>query len=636
MTGPKEKLTGAEWRKNVIGFAGIVLLGIALYAHTLQVPWYLDDVRGIVENISVHRLSEALDNFFLSSRGISELTFALNHHFGGTNVAGYHLVNIVIHLLASCLALLLFKRIFRDRFMLALGAALVFVAHPLQTQAVTYVIQRTTSLAALFFFLAIYLYARAREGSPEGPARLRFFYGAALFCGALAVLIKQNTAVLPVALILFDRYFLARERPISWKRLLLLVAPFALVPVVLLAKDLLLPMFTDGSLADVGGLPNLLHLKNNSSMHYLVTEFSVIWIYLRLLFLPYGQALDYGYPIVANIWEWQNFLAFLGIAALLAAAVFLRKKLPFVAAGIFWFFLCLSVESTIIPLDPVFEHRLYLPMFGFALVVMAGFAKLSGRAALLGGVMLIGTLAVLTWQRNALWNDPIAFHEDNLRRAPLNERVYVDLANAYRKRGELVEAQRFYERALEINPDYELIHINLSLVYNAQKNYGKALAILLDGLRRSPSNFKLYNNLGVLYNVLGKYHEAVACLQKGLMLEPNNASLHFSLGLARERLGFLDEAIADYRRAIELESNRPESHFNLGMALFKKGARPEALQSFLTASRLDPEHVGAQYNAALLYLELGDVSAARKMAAKLRQLNPGIAEQLSGRIAQGQ
>ncbi len=620
------------WRGNLAALAGIVLLGVITYAHTLNVPWYMDDLHAIVENLAIHRLQDALNNFFYASRGIADLTFALNYHFGGTSVVGYHLVNIAIHLLTSWLVFLLLKRVFRDRFLLAFGGALLFVAHPLQTQAVTYIVQRMTSLAALFFFLALYFYCRVREVPENKPVRHWLFYGGVFLCGALAVFIKQNTAVLPVAIILFERYFMPSERRLPWPRLLWYVAPLALVPAALAVKSLLLPMLAGADIANVGGVPDLVHLQHLSPLNYLATEFSVLWLYLRLLFIPYGQALDYDFPVVATIWAWKNLAAFLGIAALLAVAAFLRKRLPHVSAGILWFFLSLSVESTIIPLDPVFEHRLYIPMFGFALVVMAGFARLPRRAELVGMVLMITTLSVLTWIRNDLWNDPLAFYQDNLLRAPRSERVHLDLANAYRKQGLLTEAQALYERALEINPEYVLIHINLSMVYTAQKNYQKAVHILKEGVRRNSSHFKLYNNLGVLYNFLGQFSEAAAYLQKGVVLEPNNATVHFNLAVAFERLGRLDEAIRHYRRAIALDYADPMSHFNLGAALHKKGELQAALQAFLVAFRLNPTHAGSAYNAAVVYLELGDVSAAQRLVARLQTLDPEMAYRLQVRI----
>ena len=637
MSKVKEIVGAPWWRGQGAALACIVLLGALVYANSLHVPWYMDDIRAIVENRDIHRLQNVLAELFTAARGIADLTFAVNYHFGGTSVVGYHLVNIAIHLVTSCLVLLLLKRVFRDRLLLALGGALIFVAHPLQTQAVTYIVQRMTSFAALFFFLALYLYVRAREAVERKPSRQWLFYGGALVCGALAVSIKENTAVLPLAIVIFDRYFLTSERPLPWRRLMCYVIPFALAPVGMALKKLLLPMFAVEAIARIGGMPDLVHLQHSSPLNYLVTEFSVVWIYLRLLLVPVGQALDYDVPIVATLWGWKSAAAFLGIAALLAAAAFLRKRLPHISAGILLFFLGLAVESTVIPLDPVFEHRLYLPMFGFAMVAMGLLMHLPGRrTAVIAVVLLTAILSVLTWQRNALWNDPIAFYEDNLRQAPTSERVHLDLANAYRKKERLAEAGDIYRRALKINPNYSLIHINLSMVYTAQKEYQKAIDILLEGLRRDPSHYKLYNNLGVLYNMLGRYNEAAASLQKGLMLEQENATVYFNLALAYERLNRLDEAIAYYRRAIALEYGNPESHFNLGSTLFKKGAEREALQAFLTASRLNPEHAGSLYNAALISLGLGDLTSARNLAQQLHQLDPEMARQVHWRIAQRQ
>jgi protein O-mannosyl-transferase len=627
----EEALHRRSWRGDLLALAGIILLGIAIYGHTLNVPWYLDDIGSIVENRSVHQLQAALGDLF-ASRGLANLTFALNYRVGGTSVAGYHLVNIAIHLITSCLVFFILKRVFPTRLLFALGGALIFVAHPLQTQAVTYIVQRSTSLAALFFFLSLYLYIRAREAPEGAPTRHWLLYAAALFYGALAVLTKQNTAVLPVALILFDRYFLSRDRLREWHRLLLYVAPFCLAPAWVGAQSLLMPMFSEGGIGNIGGVPDLVHLQNLTPVNYLVTQFSVIWLYLRLLFIPYGQVLDYDYPIVEAIWAWKNWIGFLGIAALFAAAAFLRRRDPIVSAGILWFFLGLAVESTIIPLDPVFEHRLYIPMFGFALVVMGGFARLPRRGAMVGIILLTATLSVLTWQRNSLWNEPVAFYEDNLRRAPRSERVHLDLANAYMKQGQLDKAQVLYERALEINPGYVLVHINLSRVYATQRDYQKAVDILLEGLRRNPMHFQLYNNLAVLYNFLGQYREAAAYLQKGVALEPDNATVHFNLAVAYEQLGQLDEAIARYRRAVVLAPAEPIYHFTLGVALHTKGDPRGALQALLIAHRLNPGHTGTLYNAALVYLELGDVQSARNFSARLQRLDPGMGRKLERRI----
>lgn len=618
---------------NFPAMACIVLLGVVAYGHTLNAPWYLDDSSSILENTAVHRLGDALTHW-RSSRWLANLTFALNYSLGGTEVLGYHVANIAIHLVTSCLVFLLLKRVFTGRPLLALGAALIFVAHPLQTQAVTYIVQRTASLAGLFFFLAAYFYVRAREADAvQGPRRRHWlFYALALLSGAVAVLTKQNTAILPVALLLFDRYFLPPGQSLPWRRLVPYLAPFCLLPLLLASKNLLLPVFSDGGIVNLGAMPDLVHLRNNTPLNYLVTQFSVLWLYLRLLFLPYGQALEYDIPIVTVIWEWRNVVAFLGLALLLAAAALLRNRRPLLSFAIFWFFLGLSIESSIIPLDPVFEHRLYVPMFGFALLVMDLLSRLPRRAAMAATVLVVSVLSVLTWQRNALWNNPVAFYEDNVKRAPRNERVHLDLGNRYMGLGRTQEAQALYERALQINPRYVLTHVNLSRVYVSQGEYSKAAALLQEALRYDVTRFELYNNLGVVYGHLGDYDAALRVLHKGAVLEPENATVHLNIARNYSKLNLVDKAIFHYRRSIALDDREPLTHFHLGLALHGRGDLQGALQEFLTTSRLDPNHIGTLYNAALINIQLGDLDSARHLTAQMERLDPEGARQLAIRI----
>ncbi|MDX2480841.1 MAG: tetratricopeptide repeat protein [Desulfuromusa sp.] len=614
--------------------AGIILLGIILYSNTLHVPWYMDDLNNILDNQAVHSLGNALQALFTSARGMVNLTFAVNYALAGDNVVGFHVVNITIHLLTSCIVFLLLKRAFRQNVLLAAGGALIFLTHPLQTQAVTYIVQRATSLAALFFFLAIYLYARARETVETKPKQQWLFYAGALVCGGIAVFTKQNTAILPVAILLFDRYFLSFEHRLQWNKLLYYLVPFALAPAWSAARSLLIPVVAKGeALATLGKMPNLVHLKHLSPFHYLFTEFSVLWLYLRLLLFPRGQALDYDYPIVATLFTGPTLIALMGIIILLVLAVIGRKKIPHLSFGILWFFLTLAIESTIIPLDPIFEHRLYIPMFGFGLTTMACLAKLTSRAALSIASVIILILAVLTWQRNALWNDPVAFYSNNLQSAPRNERVYLELGNAFIDNEQVTEARRAYANGLKINPDYTLLHIALSKSFARTKEYRKAVDLLESAIEIDPENDDLYVNLGGTYIIMKRYEQAIEILQKSLALTQDNPNIYVNLGVAYEQSGRLEKALGYFERAIQLDVNNPQHSFMLGIALSRHGKFKKALQAYLQAIKIDPDHERALFYAALASHQIGDAKLTRRLGDKLEQVNPALAKELARRIS---
>lgn len=539
----------AEWWSILL----VSLVVILLYAHTLHVPWYMDDASTIVENPLVHNLGAAWSGV-LQPRGITTLSFALNYQLGGLGVSGYHLVNIAIHILCGSLVQLLLRRIFRDGWLWPLFGALFFVVHPLQTQAVTYTTQRMASLSALFFLLGLYLFVRSREQLAAG-SRFRSavhlgWYAGALLSGALAMLSKESAAVLPLALVLFARFF--SSPPPKWKSLLLAVGPFFLVPLVMGLYHLV-PVLTGAErLSTITNFANLASLQGNSPFRYLVTEFSVLWIYLRLLFYPYGQALDHDYPVVRELLTWQNSMALLGLLVLGWIAWRQRKDWPVFTFAVAWYFLTLAVESSVIPLDPLFEHRLYLPMFGYAAALADGARRLPWpQVGMLGAVLLILVLSVFTWRRNLLWNDQVAFYQSNLRIAPRSERVNNGLAASYYAAGRLAEAESYFKKTLELNPGYLYNYGNLPALYLQQGRVGEAIALYEKGLGYLPNNAILYNNLAVVYENLaakngGSYENAraVQLFEQALKLDRRCAPAFINLGRHYKRIGRLDEAVA--------------------------------------------------------------------------------------------
>lgn len=536
------------WRFDILAGFGLVLVVALIYGHTFDVPWYLDDHSVIVENDKITDWRRALEEIF-SFRGIAMLTFAMNYAIHGLDIPGYHLVNIGIHAAASFLAYLLAKRVFRGNRFLPLGVALLFATHPLQTQAVTYVTQRMASLAALFFLLACYLYCRGRETGPDderlGP-RFYIWYGCAILAGFLAVQTKQNTAVLPVAIFLIERWFLNREtvRPISLKIQVLLAAPFMVAPFVVFMQQVAFPAAGGSDIQKISSF----HGDTISPLQYLFAEFSVIWLYIRLMFVPFPQVLEYGYSVSEALLTPQSMVALVGLLFLLGVAVWVRKKNPFVSFGIFWFLLCLLVESSLIPLDPVFEHRVYLSMFGFA-VFFVGVLKtiLSQKRTVAVLVVFLVATSVLTWKRNELWRNPVSFYENDVQYAQNPFLAYSHLGNYYNKKDQFDKAVIFYEMSLESNRNNPKLYKMVGFVQARQGNVTKAEEYFLKYLEFGLPSSDVYYNLALINAERMNFQQALDYLKQAIDENPDLSQAWYVYGM----LNFRTRNFPEYFRAFD-------------------------------------------------------------------------------------
>lgn len=554
-----------------LSFLLLAAVAVLLYGHTLDVPWYLDDLRTIVDNPHIQQLGRAWGEIW-RPRGVVIFTFALNAALGGLNPAGFHLVNITLHLAATWFAFLLLQRIFPQQRVIALGAALVFLSHPLQTESVTYTVQRMSVMAGAFFLLSLWLYVRGREARQR---RVLWFVVAGA-SGALAILSKQNAIVLPLAIFAFDRTFLPRSESSAAKgrSLLLDLAPgLALVTAAIalvLWRDLLNPALADG-LAHIAGGEDLTASGPVTPLRYLFTEFSVLWLYLRLFLLPVGQAFDYGYPPVASLVEPRTLLALAGLLLLAGLAWRLRRCQPRLSFAIVWFFLTLAVESSVIPLDPVFEHRLYLPLFAWSVVCGDLWLRLGERwwRPLLAALLLIG-LGLLTMQRNQLWREPARLWGDNLKRAPGNYRVVFSAAIEAAHSGN-------FSRAREIVEHY--------------------LPPLLERpeLRRNP---KFLHEAGIACRGAGAEAAGERYLRMALAIKPDFAKAWYNLGILLHDRGDLVAADEALERSWHYQSGNMDTVFARAVTKLKLGDRETATVALPTLDRLAPQY--AQQLRALL------------------------------------
>jgi hypothetical protein len=389
---------GRQWLWTLLSLLLIILLGAIVYSNTLKASWHFDDSVVITENWALRDLGGRISDVFKGNRGVGYLSFALNYQFNKLNVTGYHIVNIAIHimnaLLVYCLVLLTMKtpamaknRLVSHSRFIALASGLIFVAHPIQTQAVTYIAQRFTSLATFFYVLSLVLFIQARLKTVQGKS---FFSPLHLVCYCVSLLsaycamhTKEISFTLPVVIILYDLFFIDSSSA-SWGKRFVYLIPFILTLAIIPINTL--DLFGKGGAKPLGDVIGEIREQVQetpliSRGDYLLTQFNVIVTYIRLLFLPMNQNLDYDYPIARTLFQSSTFVSFVFLLALFLLAVYLLiKGYRLISFAIFWFFITLSIESSIIPIrDVIYEHRVYLPSVGFG-IVMAIFLHEAGES----------------------------------------------------------------------------------------------------------------------------------------------------------------------------------------------------------------------------------------------------------------
>ncbi len=560
--GPAMALSPAVF--HLLSIFCILTAGGLVYANSFAVPFVLDDVTSILTNPLVKNF-----DFRLKTRILGDLSFALNYQLGGFEVAGYHVVNLLLHLLNACLVYSLVQMIFRTPLLAGIAgekpgqessapvtigfvAALIFVTHPLQTQAVTYLAQRVAVMATSFYLGALLCYAGSRLSSRR-PAATGLL-GLSLLLALAGVLAKENAVTIPLVILLFEVTFFrgelrSRLLPLVWYLLPLLAAPILLLGKIGFSADMLDEV---GRLTAESGAP--------PRMTYLLTQFPVIVSYLRLFFFPAGQNLDHDFPLHNSLLQPPVILSILLLAAVVAAGIgsWLSARratdartglLALPAFGIAWFFIALLVESSVIPIrDVMFEHRLYLPSVGLVTgLAAAGWravyrwlgsdTKKTAKGLLAVGCIIALLLGVATVQRNRVWQSEVTLWEDVVRKSPAKGRGYGALGHAYQRSGRLNDAEVAYRQAVRLSPTDHIALNNLGAIYLKQKRYDEAVRELLQVAKLSPTTAATRFNLGLAYAGLGRLQEAEASFEQALRLQPDYQAAAENLAVIRKFSG---------------------------------------------------------------------------------------------------
>lgn len=632
----------------------ISLLGFLIYSNTYKVPFVFDDLLLIVNNDSIRNFHDLMDGWTYT-RFTGVISFAINYRINGMNVMGYHLFNLAIHVMNAImvfwLAALTLKAPFFKRSkiaslvsgkavpLIALFTALFFIVHPVQTQAVTYTVQRFASLSTFFYLLALLLYVKWRSlpseardetgsahedesGSKRTLARISL-YALSLVSVVLAMNTKEIAFTLPLVLVLWEFSFQSGKIRRRILYLLPYLATLFLIPVRLLLSN-------NALFSGAGDTPV------PSMIDYLFTQFRVIVTYLRLLLLPINQNLDYDYPVYNSFTNTNVWLSFIFLAMIFSAGIYLfirsRKggsaaPLRLAAFGIFWFFITISVESSFISIaDVIFEHRLYLPSIGFfltavTLLVMAA-AYLKDRVPALekgivvGMVLCVGVLAMAAYARNNVWSDPISLWYDTVQKSPLKARPHINLGTAYIARNQVDKGIHELKQAVELRPDYPIGLIGLATAYQMNGRFTEAGQALQRALEIDPGSAEAHDHMGANYRAEKQIDKAIAEYQIAIEINPDNPNSYYNLGSIYSDMGQKDEAMKQYELAVQYKPDFADAHNNLGVGYASRGEFDMAIDEFMQVLTLEPDFAQVYNNLGLCYAAKGDLNQAE---AEFRQ-----------------
>ena len=575
----------------------LVVLTFLVFANGLHGAFVFDDMESVIQNKTITNV-RTIGDVLHAGTGSRELlisTYALNYLLGGADTFGYHLVNILLHMMCVLLVYFIIRELTEgmpSSAMLAFWGAAVFSVHTLLTGAVSYVSGRSSILCGLFYFAAILCFLKTSRDK-------RYFILTAVFA-FLAWETKQEAITLPIALA--GLAFLRSDKR-DW-RVIAVLSAIPLVGVFLMRDQLqrLYSTVTGNAGLVNGGFEAVLP----AGMYFRTYLTAVVGYILPRFAFPVSLSID---PYVRPVEHWYS-VEFLFVVAVFGAIawIFVRYGLRdrLLGSGMALLFLSPLTAYVVIPLsDIVQEHRAYIPALGAVTLFVWVFRRVHWAVP----VAIVVVFSFLTIGRNSVWNDELSLWKDAAEKAPTKPRAHFNLGASYQKAGRAADAIREYRLALEIKPDIYAAYSNMSALLVDNGQFDEAEKSLLKVTSLAPNYTDGFINLGVLYMREGQPEKSIVALNRAVEMNPDNFAAHLNRAEVLTQLGDFKGALEDYKTAVYLRRDLPSLRIKLGGGYLRAGDRVAAEKEYFSVTDT-PDAAEAYRYLAIMYNDAGDTDKA--------------------------
>ena len=640
-------------RKNMFAVVTLFIILLSVYSNTFDASWHFDDEYSILKNNALHMTDLNWENvkstFHASSDGrghvdrpVACLSFAFNYYLGGTEVHGYHILNFMIHFLSSIFLFLfiyhtlnlpiLKERYGPNSYFIGLLATVLWAINPVQTQAVTYIVQRMASMAGMFYVMTMYFYLKGRTSAPKILRVTHYF--SSIVCAILALGSKENTVTLPMVILLYDLFLVQGITKKSLKKYIFLF------PIAVLGGAIVAVFLKGPSIFHPESIVSGYYLRGFTLIERLLTEPRVVLLYVSLLLypMPYRLCFSHDIPLSTGLLNPPTtIIAILIIFTLLCLIILKSKRWPLVCFCILFFLINHIIESTALSLELVFEHRNYIPSMLFfvpiAIMIAKGLNFFSYKRSIQLIISIFVVLALVaighsTFIRNFEWKTEETLWLDAVAKSPNLSRTHINLGKAYAGIGLRQMALEQYREALNL-PDgpnrkaHYLVYYSMGRIYRSLKDHDRAAEHFLKAVELEPRFPPAYTCLGILRLEQGEIDEALKYFLKALAHEINSQQERNYAGLVLLRQNKFENAITQFQKSLKANPNDQAYLLtHLGAAYKAKGELESALKCFKKVVSINHKYVPAYLHLIDSYLLKGAITKAEKTAEELIALFP--------------